>query len=355
MSETARITGPAEPAFRSGTTRAPNLGLGIEQALAKLQERRRAEADGLPPQATPQSPAPDRPLIAERPLAPELPPPDAQMPYGERPAADPPLALAQQDGGAVSVVIDGQVMSVPLDELRRGYLRERDYTQKAQQAAAEMRRAQEAAQQFATARQALEQRLTAALPGQGEFAAPVDWEKLAREDPIGATQKIARLLSVQQVAAEQQQLAQARAQEDLQRKQQMMAAGHEVLCRLIPGWSDAATRGVIQMAIGRHAVELGYPAEQVSRAEVLDPREILMAWQSMNYRRLMEARVQPQPIGARTLNGNGANRRQPQAAGLTELEDRFHQTGHIDDALAVMKARAAARERPDQPQLGRFR
>jgi hypothetical protein len=371
MSDAPQITGPSsDPPFRSRETRPPNLGLGIEEALAKLQRRRAEEAGGEPQQRQPaplaadRPPVPlDRPLTADRPpppaaraadRPPELPPPDAQMPYTEqlpRRSDDPQDDAA---GLVVQVEVDGQLVPVTVDELRRGYLREHDYRRKSQQLTTDLRRAQEMQQQFAAARQALEQRLPAyAAPA--EFAAPVDWEKLAREDPIGSVQKIARLLAAQQAQAEAQQLAQTRAQEEIQRKHAMMQAGHEVLCRVIPGWADPATRTLIQQAIAQHAVSLGYPAEQVSSAEVLDPREILMAWKSMNYDRLMQARVQPQPVGARTVNGNGSNRRQPQAAALSELEERFQQTHHIDDALAVMKARDEARRRPDMPQLGRLR
>jgi hypothetical protein len=70
---------------------------------------------------------------------------------------------------------------------------------------------------------------------------------------------------------------------------------------------------------------------------------------------MMSARVTPQPVGVRTVNGNGANRRQPQAAALSELEERLHQTGTVNDALAVLKARRAAEAQPDMPRLGRMR
>jgi hypothetical protein len=363
MSDTPQLPGPSsEPPFRSRETRPPNLGLGVEQALAKLQQRRaeqaaQGEAQPQPPHAEPpaaQPPAPRADLAAERP-PPALPPPDAVMPYTEQPRGVVP-GPSDAAGLVVQVEIDGQVVPVTVEELRRGYLRERDYTQKTQAVQAEMRRAQEAQQQFAAARQALEQRLPAyTAQHAAEFSTPIDWDKLSREDPIGSVQKMGRLLMAQQAAAEAQQLAQTRAAEDYQRKQQMMAAGHEVLCRVIPGWADPATRTLIQQAIAQHAVSLGYPAEQVSSAEVLDPREILMAWKSMNYDRLMGARITPQPAGTRTVNGNGQNRRQPQAAALTELEDRFHQTKTVDDALAVLKARRDAERRPDMPQLGRLR
>jgi hypothetical protein len=370
MSDAPQLPGPPsqEPPFRSQETRPPNLGLGIEEALRKLQQRRAAQAaqGGPPAQHEQLSPVPRQmeAALQPTPLAkvsgaadpPQLPPPDAVMPYTEQPHL--PGVAPQEDvaGLVVQVDVDGQLVPVTVDELRRGYLREQDYRRKSQQAAIELRRGQEAQQQYAVARQTLEQRLPAyTAQHAAEFSQPVDWDKLSREDPIGSVQKMGRLLMAQQAAAEQSQLQQQRAQEDLQRKQHLMQIGHEVLCRVIPGWADPATRTLIQQAIAQHAVSLGYPAEQVQTAEVLDPREILMAWKSLNYDRLMNQRITPQPAGTRTVNGNGANRRQPQAAGLTELEERFSQTRTLEDAVAVARARREARESPEMPRLGRLR
>jgi hypothetical protein len=372
MSDAPQLPGPSqEPPFRSQETRPPNLGLGVEDALRKLQQRRAAQAaqpqaqheppgahGGPPPRSMEAAlqPTPLAPRVSGPADPPQLPPPDAVMPYTEQPHLPGVAPQADVTGLVVQVEIDGQLVPVTVDELRRGYLREQDYRRKSQQAAVELRRGQEAQQQYAMARQALEQRLPAyTAQHAAEFSQPVDWDKLSREDPIGSVQKMGRLLMAQQAAAEQLQLQQQRAGEELQRKQHLMQIGHEVLCRVIPGWADPATRTLIQQAIAQHAVSLGYPAEQVQTAEVLDPREILMAWKSMNYDRLMGARVQPQPAGTRTVNGNGANRRQPQAAGLTELEERFSQTRTLEDAVAVARARREARESPELPRLGRLR
>jgi hypothetical protein len=334
-----------QPRFHSGRALPPQLGLSVDAALAELQRRRGAEptARQLAPLEEPPPPlaVPQEPPRA----APELPPPDARMrdlePALPRPERD------DAEGLVVQVEVNGRLVPVSVEELRRGYLREQDYRRKTQELAEQVRRAQEAQQQAAAARQALEQRLPAyAQPYEAEFAQPVGWEKLAREDPIGSVQKIGRLLDAQQIAQEQLRLQQERLKEEQQRKLLMMQAGHDVLCRVIPGWADPPTRTLIQQAIAQHAVSLGYPAEQVQNAEVLDPREILMAWKSMNYDRLMAAPLRPEPAGARTVNGNGAYRRQPQAAALNELEERLTQTGHIDDALAVLRARRSVEARP---------
>jgi hypothetical protein len=235
---------------------------------------------------------------------------------------------------------DGHEEPVTLAELQRGYLRGRDYTFKTQQAAAETRRAQEQQAQFNAARQQLEARLPAFVAQfQQEFSQPIDWEKLSREDPIGTSQKVARLLAFQQAMGEQQQLAQLRANEERGRKQQLLALGNDVLTRLIPGWADPNTRLLIKQAIRSHAISMGWTAEEVDRAELLDPRDVFLAWKSMNYDRLMAQRITPQPVGAPTYGGNGAARRGPEAPSLTEAEDRFARTHRLDDALAIARLR----------------
>lgn len=349
MSETQPLT--------HAETKPPERGRSLESALAEM--RRRAETPGS--LAVPASQAPTYvppPAAPAAPPAPELPPPDAvmtppaaQAPAGQAPQAGPGTA---PDDLVVQVEIDGRLEPVTIAELRRGYLREQDYRRKTQQLAADQRRSQEAQQQFVQARQLLEQRLphyTAQLAQ--EFAQPIDWEKLGREDPIGAAQKVTRLLAWQQAQQEEQRLAQVAQQEQFKRKQELHAIGHDVLSRVIPGWADPPTRAVIQQAIAQHAITMGYSAEEVAKAEVLDPRDIFMAWKSMNYDRLMAQRVQPTPVGAQTMPTNGAYRRDAVTTGgadINSLEQRFQQTRRLDDALAVMRARAELAGRPASAQ-----
>jgi hypothetical protein len=352
MSETA--SPPAEqPIFRERETRPPDQGRSMANALAELQARRSAEVAAAPPPVS-QAVAPYGPAAPPQQQAPpELPPPDAVMPGAEPPMA-PPASQATQASNdlVVHMNLDGQILAVTVGELQRGYLREIDYTRKTQQAAAQLRQAQEAQQQFLAARQQLEQRLPQYINAyQQEFSQPIDWEKLSREDPIGTGQKVARLLAWQQAMQEEQQLKQLRANEAHAQKMQLAQLGHEVLCKVIPGWADPPTRGVIQQALAQHAVSLGYPAEQIAAAELLDPREIIMAWKSMNFDRLMAQRIQPQPVGVRPLQGNGVYSRQPQAPALADADQRFRQTGKMDDALAVLRARREAEGAPPPPQV----
>jgi hypothetical protein len=272
----------------------------------------------------------------------QLPPPDAVM--GQPVSQSTGHAAAPADL-VVQLEVDGALVPVTVAELQRGYLREQDYRRKTQAAATELRRAQEQQVAFNQARQQLEARLPAFVAQfQQEFAAPIDWERLSREDPIGTSQKVARLLAFQQAMAEQQQLAQLRANEERGRKQQLLALGNDVLVRLIPGWADPNTRLAIKQAIRSHAISMGWSAEEVDRAELLDPRDVFLAWKSMNYDRLMAQRIIPQPVGAPTYAGNGAARRGPEAPSLTEAENRFAQTRRLDDALAIARLRREAQD-----------
>lgn len=336
MSETLAPPAAETPpgGIRPLTSLPPNEGRSIDNALAEMQRRRNAEA---PPASQAVATTPPSPWQSQQ--APALPPPDAVMPGAEQP---PPVSQSTGTAPADLVVqleIDGALVPVTIHELQLGYLREQDYRRKSQALAQEQRRYQDQHQQLAAVRQALEARLPAyAAHFANEFSQPVDWERLSREDPIGTGQKVARLLAYQQTLAEQQNLERARAQEEHGRKQQLHAIGHDVLSRVIPGWADPPTRQVIQQALRAHAISMGWTAQEVDRAELLDPRDVYLAWKSMNYDRLMGQRIVPQPAGMPTYSGNGVRRVQGTPT-LADAEERFRQTHRMEDAVAVAAAR----------------
>jgi len=188
-------------------------------------------------------------------------------------------------GGMVDVVINGQIVPVTVDELRRGYLRQQDYSAKTAAASEQLKQAQQAHVAFDHARKQLEQRLPQIVAGlDDEFSQPIDWVKLAREDPIGYAQKDARHKAYLAAKQEQENLATLRQREDHFRKQEMRRLGHDFLAQVLPGWSDATTRQHLQALQTQHLVNVGYTPEEIANYEALDPRQIIILEESRRFR-----------------------------------------------------------------------
>jgi hypothetical protein len=366
--------------FERVEVKPPERGRSVAEGLTELQRRRAA---GEPPRGRQRQPAetytaPDGSRIAVTAPGPGAPPPASQTAPGPlvlplppllpleappaapapAPAATPPAAAAAvqapptgeagprlaagdpQQG--VPIAIDGQTVSVPLGELVSGYLRQRDYSQKTQASAREMRIAQESQAAFNAARGNLEARLNQMLAlDPDEFARPIDWVALSKTDPIGYSQKHARYLARQEMLAEQQRLAELRQREEAGRKQYALATGHQTLAQIIPGWTDPQTRQQLQARLLGQLRQRGFTEDEIARREMIDPREVIILLESSLWAaHAAQGAPQPQPTAARTLPGNGvmADGRGPD---LTGLDDRFGRTRKLDDGLALLRARRA--------------
>jgi hypothetical protein len=159
-------------------------GLSPESGLDLL--RRRREANNAAPEPARREPAP--------------PPPSREPPQAEAHEAEPDEhgAAGEGEGGgeggeAYELVIDGERRRVSLPELMQGYLRQSDYSRKTQEVSQEQQKANEVYRQFQQATQELEGKLARYVTEVGqEFSQPIDWVKLAREDPMGYPEKRAR-------------------------------------------------------------------------------------------------------------------------------------------------------------------
>lgn len=279
------------------------------------------------------APAPTQPAAGAAPT----PPPAQQWP-----------ALYSGDGmQPVQLLIDGHLHQLPLGEIVAGYIRMRDYSQKTQQAAMQLRQAQEAQGQFNAARERLEQRLVQLITlAPDEFAAPVDWVTLSRTDPIGYSQKHARYLARQELLAEQQRLADLRAREEGGRKQFAIQTGHQTLAAIVPGWSDPALRGQLQARMLEHLKMRGFTPDEIHRREMIDPREVIMLLESMLWaQHAAQGLPQPKAVGAATLPGNGqrasVGMREGPSPDVQGLDEQFTRTRKLDDAVALLQARRA--------------
>ena len=339
--------GDQSGAATPGTTRARTFqpqrvatfrkdGISTNDAMAEIARRRANAPSARDVQAgrVPRQPAPTRapePVDDGVPFSPLQTGIDAAPPAprpGSRPAAvEPhPLAPAPQlpNDPVFDLTIGGAPARVALSELVRGYMRHQDYTSKTQQNAQLLKTAQDAHLAFDSARKALEARLPGFLASFGdEFAQPIDWVRLSREDPIGYTQKDARYKAYMAAQTEQQNLVTLRNNETQLKKEEMKRLGHEFLSAVLPGWRDEATRKELQRLQLAHLRQVGYTDPEIDQYEMLDPRQVVILEESRRFRAIVAAHpellrpqadaLRPQPPPQRETGSNGRQPRLPQA------------------------------------------
>lgn len=244
-----------------------NIQAVTEQIVARLEQ-----SDGA-------APAEDVP--ADGPNATEYAAPDE--------AAE---ALADLSGEPLhDVTVDGRTQRVTLDELRKGYSRQQDYSRKTA-ALAEQRRAAE------TERNSLKDALDAIILD-SETTDPVlaegartDWERLAAEEPERYARQRAEFDRRRERLAEAQAMRRAMAAKDDALRAEAFdafASGQrQNLLRRMPELGDPAKRKAVAAELSAYAAELGFTdAEQ---ARIVDHRLVQVFHDAMLHRKQQAAR-----------------------------------------------------------------
>lgn len=262
----------------------------------------------------------------------------------------------QPDLSAVKVPVtykgdDGSDITeeLPLEEIRSGYMRQRDYTAKTQ----EVSRARAAIplaveQGVSEARNQYVQSLQQFQALVQTLAAPelvnVDWQKLAQENPAEYVAKSARAQQIQGVL-------QALAQNQEGERQRVFAATKqaaeqearqsvELLKTAIPNFSAEKYQGLIQGAVKEYG-KYGLKTEEV--AGITGAVPFIVIHDALAYRALMAKKpgvtnkVNTAPVAIKP--GASKTRADAVNARTKPLQERLAKTGDLQDAVALYSAR----------------
>lgn len=253
------------------------------------------------------------------------------------------------DGHEFGLEIDGDFLS--LDDVRRGVLREADYTQKTQAVADERRQAQAAAAQAAEARQQYLNGLTEvedAVRAVTRDRTPEEWRRLRAENrDLYDVEHDAFEDAQAQLAALQQHRTQVEAEQAEAREAQRIAAAQECedgLLKLVPEWADQSKMSKDVSDLVEY-VETTYNVTAAERAQSLDPRTWDMARKAMLYDRIMAegttAQAKTKRKASPTLKaGRPATKREKTAKatrGYTAARKRLRATGNVKDATRALE------------------
>lgn len=242
---------------------------------------------------------------------------------------------------------DGEKIRVTKDELKKGYLRQKDYTQKTQQFANERQAIQQRIQAEFTAVQSLagEYGQLANIDNQIQQYQSLNWQQLRDADPITYSTALAEynnLRSVRDDAAraissKQQYMQQQSAQQFAEQTKE--AAEH--LKKVIPNFSKQHVD-----AMKSYGAAKGFSAEEL--AQVSDKRMLEVLYEAAQWRALkakkpaIDNKVKAVPTKA-TKQGT-------QSAPTTQLNiqknlKRVQQTGNVKDFAALLGSAQSIRRK----------
>lgn len=299
----------------------------FEQMLAADEgETEQVEADGV---------VEDEPELAASESADE-----GDQTEGEEDAEEAP-----QPGQTFRVKIDGEEVSVPLDELLKGYSRTADYTRKTQAIAEARKQAQQESALAREERQRYAQTLVA-LEGTLKSLQPpeIDWERLYAENPVEwvrqrelvrSRQEQATWVNTQKQALVEQQQAEERAEAE-----NTLESERSKLLEAMPEWRDADKARAEKAKIVEYATErLGFTVEEIS--DIYDARAVLALRKAMMFDQLMSKRDQMRPQiiqKAKPMRAGAAST--PQSSRVVASKAAFSKlanSGSHRDAAAVFE------------------
>lgn len=242
----------------------------------------------------------------------------------------------------ITVKVDGEEVSVTLEDLKRSYSGQGKIQKGMQEAAEARKQALEMQQQINVAAQRI-----AAMYQQvqetGFAPAPKEPSKeLFDSDPIGYMEAKMQYDADMKAYSEQQgqmmQLRQYQQQQMAQANQERLARETEMLAEKIPEFSDPERAGKLREDLVRTASEFyGYSPEDLSG--VTDHRALLVLKDAMMWRKSQakKSQVEQKANKARPVIKPQAKRTaDPKRKQIQQSKSKLKQTGNINDALSLM-------------------
>ena len=274
----------------------------------------------------------------EQPDASPAPTPSEPAPQPSEP--EPPADEA--DSQEFDIKVDGEIQTVPLSELKRGYSREADYTRKTQALAREreaLRSQLEAEVQASVGQKGLEyqQGLTQIRQALEKIHGEPNWVELRKTlepgeflkqkaDWEASKAELDQLRRHETDVAEQNQRAQAEQFQKYRRQEQ------DKLLAAVPEWADSEKAKAEQAKLVSVAKQYGFSEQEV--LGVTDHRAILLLRDAMRYRELHREPNKPKPKTSdiKTARPGTPDRPRPNAE-YTKKVERAKQSGRQRDAM----------------------
>ena len=248
---------------------------------------------------------------------------------------------------STTLEVDGEEKTI--EELRSGFLRQKDYTRKTQELA-EHRKAVEAKDQEMDRERAEYAQLLPALAEriQQEAKQEPDWDTLYDADPVMAAkaerqwrkEQEGRVAQLQAVQAEQQRMQQIEAQKQQQMQQSYLEQQRQILPDIIPEWRDKKVAATEATQIRDFLLGEGFSEQDVSGMS--NATLVKLARKAMLYdrgeTRANEVKAKPKKPRTKTLKSGSRASQPKRTSAAQEAQNRARKTGRVNDAAAAIKA-----------------
>jgi hypothetical protein len=242
------------------------------------------------------------------PVPDELPPQEANEPTPDAEAASeevPEQSATPPAEETFELEIEGEKFTLP-KKLEKGFLQEKDYTQKSQSLAEQRKNAELVLEQARIAR-LNEQFATETSQEQEQLRAldwalqqPVDWNSMTTDEAFRRKLQLDQWKDergrIERTLGEKRQQFGQKVQAEFAKLRQQSI---EAISKRIPGWNDTTAK-----TIREHALQEGYTETELN--SIIDPRHVSTLWKAQQYD-LLKAKATPAATAARSVKTTPTN------------------------------------------------
>ena len=229
-------------------------------------------------------------------------------------------------------------MEVTLDELKAGYSRQSDYTQKTMQIAEEKKALDQQKLQLQALMNDYQRALQNPVPPMEppQRPDPALWD----DDPIEAMRQTEmyrqKMEDFQVQSAETQRLQQQAIAQKQAQMQEALGQQQQALREKIPEWQDEEVAAREKADIRRFGLSMGFTEKEL--AQIYDSRAVQVLRDAMRYQQLQAKRgsVKQAPEGKNLAPGT-ASTSEPSQLRKGKAMAKLQKTGHIRDAAQVFE------------------
>ena len=262
---------------------------------------------------------------------------EAQDGVADADPAKPDKAVKEPD--LIEVKANGQTLKVTLDELKKGYARESDYTRNNMAAVETQRKADQQAQAAAQVAAMLQSELDKIIPQEQA----IDWDKLYQENPAEYARWKIHFQELKEKRSQAVQVQQGVFAKQQQAQQAQMEAFHKQewakLVEKVPDFADPKKGEALKAEGAAYLRGLGFSNEEIS-ANITDHRIAIAVREAALYRKMMatksatDKKVQNLPKvakpGAAPEVGDASRQK------VVALHSKAAKSGRVEDAAALI-------------------
>ena len=243
--------------------------------------------------------------------------------------------------------VDGQELSA--DELRKGYLRQSDYTKKTQSLSEQRKEIENLTEQYNSQlqqiqaeRQQYSQHLQALSENQDTKKFDIDWDRLRLEDPLEYVTKRQEFQEAKKKAeiiqTKAKQVRARTAAEEEQKWAKVVEDEKSKLIAALPEWGETDSQRQLANELRSYAQTQGYQEPEID--SLVDHRSFLVLRKAMLYDQMQNANPKAKKLKGKPRvirAGKGASRTREQRDALKTKRNQLKNTGHVRDAAKIFE------------------